>query len=272
MDSGSPCLILANAIQNELCQGISVSADILHYMKSVSGMDSLEGIRQILRDDASSEGASLFALILFPDEGFQMAIEALLETFSFNKADEKTICNLLMSRNLETVLHFPGIGSTLVTIPPEAVQPVITRLNISRNTDPRIIEALRLFAEEPLCARCRIRLRNSGWIQCEAHVRLLRDVIEKFAPKKEFLIEILDVVLEFLTGFHAESDMLQSLESEKERLIHLLDRADRQDHLLRTSPVEAIMLQGVRMVSVDRDEIIRRIRILDQVCRTVIMA
>ncbi len=80
-------------------------------------------------------------------------------------------------------------------------------------------------------------------------------------------IETLDVVLDFLTDFHAESDIIQSLESEKERLIHLLDMADRQDHLLRTSPMEAIMLQGVRIVSIDREEIINRIHILDHVCQ-----
>ena len=139
MDSDSPCLILANAIQKELCSGISISIDIMHYMKSVSGMDSLEGIRQTLLDGTSSEGASLFELILFPDEGFQIAIETLVESFNYSKTDEKTICNLLMSRKLETVLHFPGLGSTLITIPPETIQSVIARLNIWRKTDLRII-------------------------------------------------------------------------------------------------------------------------------------
>ena len=274
MDSDSPCLILANAIQEELCcsQKIywSVSADIMHYMMSVTGMDTLEGIQQTLLDETSSEGASLFELILFPDEGFQIAIEALVENFNYSKADEKTICNLLMSRKLKTVLHFPGIGSTPVTIPAEAIQHVIARLNISRKTDPRIIESLHRFSEEPLRTRCKIRLRNSRWIQNEAHIRLLQEVIEKFAPRRDSFTEYLDVVLEFLTDFHAESDIIQSLESEKERLIHLLDMADRQDHLLRTSPMETIILQGVRIVSIDRDEIIKRIHLLDQVCRTAI--
>ena len=274
MNSDSPCLILANAIQKELCCGQkiywSVSADIMHYMMSVSGMDTLEDIRQTLLDETSSESASLFELILFPDEGFQIAIEALVESFNYSKADEKTICNLLMSRKLETVLHFPGIGSIPVTIPAEAIQPVISRLNISRKTDPRIIEALHRFSEEPLRTQCKIRLRNSRWIQNEAHIRLLQEMIEKFTQQRDNFIEYLDVVLEFLTDHHPESDIIQSLESEKERLIHLLDMADRQDHLLRTSPMEAIMLQGVRIVSIDRDEIIKRIHILDQVCRTAI--
>jgi hypothetical protein len=274
MNSVSPCLILANAIQEELCSGQmtyrSVSADIMHYMMSVSGTDTLEGIQLTLLDETSSESASLLELILFPDEGFQIAIEAFIESFNYSKSDEKTICNLLMSRKLETVLHFPDIGSAPVTIPPETIQTVISRLNISQKTDPRIIEALNQFSEEPLRTQCKIRLRNSRWIQNEANTRLLQKMIEKFAPQRDRFTEYLDVVLEFLTDFHAESDIIQSLESEKERLIHLLDMADRQDHLLRTSPMEAIMLQGVRMVSIDRDEIIKRIHILDQVCRAAI--
>ena len=265
MNSDSTCLILANAIQKELCRRISINADIMHYITSISGMDTLEGIRQTLLDETSSEGASLFELILFPDEGFQIAIEALVENFNYSKSDEKTIRNLLMSRELKTVLHFPGLGSTPVSIPAEALQSVITRLNISRKTDPRVIEALHQFSEEPLRTRCKIRLRNSRWIQSKAHIRLLQAVIEKLALRRDSFIENLDVVLDFLTDIHADSDIIQSLESEKERLIHLLDMADRQDHLLRTSPMEAIMLQGVRIVSIDRDEIIKRIHILDQV-------
>jgi hypothetical protein len=271
MDFDSPCLILANAIQNELCCGRkifgSVGADIMRYMISVSGMDTLEGIQQALLDDTSSESASLFELILFPDEGFQIAIEALVESFNYSKADEKTICNLLMSRKLETVLHFPDIGSIHVTIPPETIQPVIARLKIPRKTDPRITEALHRFSEEPLRTRCKIRLRNSRWIQNDPNVLLLLEVIQKFILQKEKFLETLDIILEFLANPHPESDMKQALESEKERLIHLLDMADRQDHLLRTSPMEAIMLQGIRIVSYDRDEIIKQIHLLDNVCR-----
>jgi hypothetical protein len=260
-------LILANSIQKELCCGITISADILHYMMSVSGMDTLDKIQQILPDDTSSESASLFELILFPDEGFQIAIEKIVESFNYSKADEKTICELLISRKLETVLHFPDIGSMPVTIPPEAVQPVIARLNLTRKTDPRIIEALHRFSEEPLRTRCKIRLRNSRWIQNEAHIRLLQEVIGKRIPQTGNFIESLDIILEFLANLHPESDLKQALVAEKERLIHLLDMADRQDHLLKTSPMEAIMLQGVRIVSIDRDEIINRIHILDHACQ-----
>ena len=270
MDSDSPCLILANAIQKELCQGITAGTDIMHYMMSVSGMDTtLEGIRQILLDETSSESASLFELILFPDEGFQISIEALVESFNYSSADEKTICNLLMSRKLKTVFHFPGLGSAPVTIPPETIQPVISRLNITRKTDPRIIEALNRFSVEPLRTQCKIRLRNCKWIQNEVHIRLLREVFEMLIPQTGNFLAYLDVILDFLANPHPESDMKQALESEKERLIHLLDIADRQDHLLKTSPMETIMLQGVRIISIDREEIINRIHILDQVRRNV---
>lgn len=274
MDSDSPCLILANAIQKELSRdqkiSWSVRPDIMHYMMSVSGVDTLEAILQTLLDEASSEGASFFELIFFPDEGFQIAIEAIVENFNYSKGDEKTISDLLISRKIKTVFHFPGFEGTLVSIPPETIQPVITRLNISRKTDPQIIDALHRFSEKPLCTRCKIRLRNSRWIQNEAHIQLLLEMIEKFAPLRDGFTEYLDVVLEFLTVFHTESDIMQSLESEKERLVHLLDMADRQDHLLRTSPMEAIMLQGVRIVSIDREEIINRIHIMDQVCKAAI--
>jgi len=241
--------------------------EIMHYMMSISGIGSLEDIQQTLRDETSSESASLFELILFPDEGFQVAIEGLVERFNYSKADEKIICDLLMSRKLVTALHFPSLGSTPVTIPPEAIQSVIARLNISRKTDSRIIVALRQFSKEPLRTRYKILLRNSRWIQSETHIRLLQEVIQKRISQHDNFLQSLDVILEFLSNPHPESDIKHALKSEKERLIHLLDMADRQDHLLRTSPMEAIMLQGVRIMSIDREEIINRIHILDHLCQ-----
>lgn len=267
MNFNSPCLMLADAIQHELCRSVTVSADIMHYLASVSGIETLEEIQQILQDDTSSEGASLFELILFPDEGFQMAVEPIVESRNYCKADENTICGLLISRKLDSDLYFPGIGSFPVTIPAETIPSVITRLNISRKTDPRIIEALHRFSTEPFRTRCKIRLRNSRWIQNEAHIRLLQYIIEKTIDQTASFIDVLDFSLAFLSSPHPESDIIQALESEKERLIHLLDMADRQDQLLRTSPTEAIMLQGIRIISIDREETITRIHILDHILR-----
>jgi hypothetical protein len=96
----------------------------------------------------------------------------------------------------------------------------------------------------------------------------MQEIIEKFIPQTGDFLEYLDVILGFLRDQHPESDIKLALESEKERLIHLLDMADRQDHLLRTSPMETIMLRGVRIISIDRDDIIKRIHILDHVCRS----
>lgn len=267
MDSDSPCLILATAIRKELRRGISVSADIMHYLLSVLGMETLEGVQRTLLDETSSESASLFELILFPDEGFQIAVEAIVERFSYSNSDEKKICSLLMSGRLETMLHFPGLGRATVTIPVETIQSVVARLHICRKTDPRILEALQQFLEEPLRTRCKVRLRNARWIQSETHIRLLLEMVQTCTWPKEKFIDTLDVILEFFTDLHPESDIIQAIESEKDRLVHLLDMADRQDHILRTSPMEAIMLQGVRIVSIDRAEIINRIHILDHVCK-----
>lgn len=273
MDSDSPCLILADAIENQLCgcqkSCWSVGADIMHYMTSVSGMDSLEGIQQILLEDTSSEGASIFELIIFPDEGFQVSIEGLINCFNYSKDDEKTICELLGSRKLNRVLHFPDIGIIPVTIPGATIQSVIARLNIWRKTDPRIIEALNRFSEEPLLTRCKIRLRNSRWIQSEANIQLLLEVIHETIPQTVNFIECLEILLEFLTTPHPESDIIQALISEKERLIHFLDMADRQDILLKSSTMESIMLQGVRIISIDREEIINHVHILDHVLKVL---
>jgi hypothetical protein len=266
MKLDSPCRILANAIQEKLCGTICVNANTMHYMMSVSGIESIAELRKTLRDETSSESATLMELLVFPDEAFQVYIENHIEIANPGKADEKTISSLLMHQKIESTLQLPGLGNIPAVIPPEAVQSVISRLNLSWKTDHRVLDALNRFSEEPLRTRCKVRLRNAKWIQNEPQIHLLQNVIRKMAPQKDFQV-ILDILLDFLTVLHPE-DLQQALESEKERLIHLLDLADRQDHFLRTSPMETLMLQGFRRVSVDRDEVINRIRIFDKICRS----
>ena len=267
MDSDSPCGVLANAIQHELCRGISIGSDVIHYTTSVLGTTSLASLREILLDESSCEGTSLFELILFPDEGFQAAVEKILERYHFIPADEKSVMDILIPRKLETTLSFPGLGDITVMIPPEAVRTMVSRLNITYSTDPRIMASLDRFSQGAIRTRCLIRLRNIKWIQTESHIRFLQEVIEKQIVKSADPLESLDAVLEFLSDPHPESDIRQALLSEKERLVHLLDMADRQELLLRNSPMEAIMLQGTRILSIDRDKIIKQIHLLDRVCR-----
>ena len=257
--------MLANTIEKELRSGIAIGPDIMNYMMSVSGIKTIEDIQQILLDENSSEGASLFELMLFPDEKFQIAVEPLLEHVDYSEADEKTVCKLLISRKLPASLHFPFPGSMSVTIPPETIQSVVTRLNITKNTDIRILDALHQKLADPLRSQCQIRLRNSKWIQSEENIRLLHKVIESGMPQHGNFLEDLNIILEFLTCPHPESDIEQALVSERERLVHLLDAADIQEHLLKTFPVEAVMLQGVRIAAIDRDEFIRRLHVLDRI-------
>lgn len=79
MDYDSPCGVLADAIQHELRRGIPIGSDVIQYATSVLGTTSPESLRQILLDETSCETATLFELILFPDEGFQAAVEGILE-------------------------------------------------------------------------------------------------------------------------------------------------------------------------------------------------
>lgn len=264
MEIPIPCRILSDAIAAKLSDGIAVSKETYREMMSFSGMDRLDGLREILLDEASSEGASLLALVLFPDEGFQRAMEPILETYDFSRADEKMVCDRLISLHPETILHFPETGCISLSIPHEAMASLVTRLNITAKTDPGVLEALDQWVEDPLRMQCKIRLRNSRWMQNESHIQLLAGFIQKRRFAKDGFLESFTTILEFFTDPHPESDIREAILSEKERLIHLLDLADRQDHLLRTSPMEAILLQGVRMLTLDRTETIRRIRVLDQ--------
>ena len=258
--------MLAEAIQKRLCSEIVVTAETQRYMNSVLGISTLQDIQQTFQDDASSDSATFMELLLFPDEAFQLTIEPLIEACHFNEFSEQTIEQLLISRKLHTIIHFPDQGSISVRIPDEMIHSTVSRLNLSYSTDRSVIESLDPFLQEPLRTQVKVRLRNSGWIQHQPHIQLLWKLFQNLVPQQGDLLEYLDVVLKFLAVPHLESDIRSDLKSEKNRLVHWINLADRQDHLLRTAPMEAIMLQGIRRISIDKDEVIKQILILDHVC------
>jgi hypothetical protein len=256
--------LLTEAVFNRLSAAVQIEATDQQHMASTYGIQSFSEIQRFFLDENSGDALSVMALLYCPDEKFQTDIEPFLESAEYTHTDEKAVCHTVMALQPRSILYFSDMGSITVRIPHVIVQSFITRLNIRRKTDPQILETLNRSLDEPLLSCCKIHLRNSRWIQNESHIRLLLTFIQHTHRFKDDFPDELKILLDFLSVHHPESDMLQALFSEKERLIHLLDKADRQDELLRSAPMETIMLQGIRIISIERAPIIRRIHVLDQ--------
>lgn len=266
----SPCFMLAEAIKERLCSKFLITAETMPCLISYTGYDLPEDIRKLLLDQDSSESATILELILFPDEGFQAGIEAFIESCNPDKTEAEGICYWLISQELKTSFYFPDSGSFFIPIPDETIRSFVSRLNICRKTDSRIPEALSQFTDDPLKTRCKVSLRNSRWIQNEPNILFLQKIIKKISSEKNNFLEYLGATLEFLTDPHPESDTAQALESEIQRLIHVLDASERQDHYIRNMPMEVIMLQGYRRISLDRDSIIRKIILFNSISKELL--
>ncbi len=270
MNPYSNCFMLEEAIKERLCSKVSITAETFSRLISYTGYDSPEEMRKYLLDQNTSESATVLELILFPDEGFQAFIEEMIEACNPGKKEEEMICNRLINLELKAFLYFPGSAGFLVPIPDETILSFVSRLNICRKTDSRITEALFIFTDDPLKTRCKVSIRTSRWIQNEKNILFLLKIIEKMSSEKNNFLEYLSAALEFMTNPHPESDTLQALESERQRLIHILDASERQDHYTKNMPMEVMMLQGYRRISFERESFIRKINLFNTISKELL--
>ena len=149
----SKCVLLAEKIKVILQDGFKLSSKVLHFIDSTFYFPSIKNLKEIIQDPSNCERDTLVELIFFPDESIQIRLEELLESEHYQKDDEEKVCNLLLSQKLETAISFPDDrDSTELIMPNSAVNPFISRLNISKKIDKRLIWGIHLTKLPTTCS------------------------------------------------------------------------------------------------------------------------
>ena len=140
------CVLLVKKIEEIFHEGINLSDTVLDYIDSTFSNPSIKELEDIICDELNCEKDPLIELLFFPDESIQIQLEDLLESEDFKKQDEENILNYLLSKKLETSIHFPdNRGSLKLTMPNSAAGKFISRLNISKKPDKRLVEVIDRF-------------------------------------------------------------------------------------------------------------------------------
>ena len=113
-DDRTNAIKLADRIATLLKSGINLSTSVVEYIDSTMAPASIDELTAILENRASSEAESLLDLLFFPDMGFQVQLEPLLERYPVNQTGCACLLDQLNRRNLATRFVFPDAGGQMV--------------------------------------------------------------------------------------------------------------------------------------------------------------
>ncbi len=280
------CRPLLEALLAIFRSGFKLSMETWQFADSTLGITASRQLGEVLNDADSDEGASLIELICFPDESVQIRLENLLEKTAYDLQDQDYIQKYLYHQAPSTKV-FPPQGHAPVTfkLTKEVVAQFVNRLNICKRLDHQLIEAVGRYvaasnekkpsteltdpsADALLQATIKVKLRNLPHALSGNDIEFIAHFLEKMGCDQN-LLELIDFLLDFLSGGYAGKNMYTALITKKELLLTHLQRADAFEKRLAQGNMETLMSQGVRAAYIDKQAARQQMRMIDRICRAV---
>jgi hypothetical protein len=270
VDADKKCERLAEKIASAIGQGIKLSADTLHYIDSTFSNPTPNEIADIIKDDSDCETDSLIELIFFPDESFQVQLEDLLERSNFGTLEERYIRDWLLSNRIETTLHFPDDRNPLkLKMPHSVIEPFISRLNISRRLDPKLLLSINENISANLRPSVKVKLRNFAKMPIGQKINFLCDFFKKMDAKDDQFLECLDFTLYLLADFEPNAEVYPALMERKRFYFKILKKAEKFEEKLKKNNMETLLLRGNRMPYINKSEAREKMRLIDKISLAV---
>lgn len=261
---------VADKIEEVFQNGFVIGGKILHYIDSTFSNPSAAGINEIL-SGSGFERESLLRLIFSPDESIQFHLEEFLEEADIRKEDVDRITGYLYAREIQTKIIFPDERETIkVLVPPVVLSEFIDHLNMPVKLHDKLAEAVKFIAGDRSRTLAKVKIRNARKEFAGTKLDFLCLFFEKMGSEEE---SIFDECLESAVGILEEtddrSDIYHALSSKKAACFQSLLCAERFEEQLQKNNIETLLLQGVRPVSIDKDEALRSMEIIDRICLAV---
>jgi hypothetical protein len=256
----------------ELIQsGIIIDDDVMHYIDSTFSTPSAKEFAGILSDPSNCETETVLELIFYPDLQMQKKIELTLKTNSYNTDDVETAISYLSQKRLTVPLSFTDHrGSLTVLATNSIIRQLMSRLNITRQIDVRLVKTLSRFVEDKTGdLRIRVLLRNCRIEFSDAACSFLCICIEKMYAESPYFEDAFTFLLNFFEYFDPEADIYSGLMGEKKALLHNIDQAEKNEQALKKNCVEALMLKGVSLLSIDVAAARKKIVLIDHICISI---
>ena len=263
-------LLLAARIIRQLKVGLSVDGRVMQYIDSTYLNPSDDELRELFADAEPCQNASLFELVFSPDEAFQIQIESDLEAVGCETTDERKVIDAVLARPLKTRIVFPTRHlSIIVPMPPENVERFVGLLNLSRRVHPSIVRTANRFLDPSMRTVAKVILRNTKGSFAQEEIQFLCRFIEKSgAGFPEFRV-CLELILELFRDNPDHPYVHQLLMEKKRYHLKNLETMEKLDSQIDGHNMETLLLKGIRIPYLDRNETKKQIARLDTIGRMV---
>lgn len=274
------CFLLAEKIKQIFRDGFVLSSNIMHYIDSTFSNPSINELEEIINDEHNCERDPLVELLFFPDESVQIKLEELLEKEDFKKNDEEKVLSYMLDKKLATTIRFPeSEGSFKFVVPKSSAMQFISRLNISRKLNKRLLKAIDKFVSDNCRTPVKVRLRNARVELTENEIMFLHSFFEKLKVEENYFFKCLDFMLDFFAelkfarlkddGLKDDRNILQSFEDRKGFYFQNLQKAARFEELLNKNNMETLISRGVRIPHISKEDAMHHIVIIDTITLAV---
>ncbi|MFO7837986.1 MAG: hypothetical protein R6X08_00625 [Desulfosalsimonadaceae bacterium] len=263
-------LQIEEKIRGRLENGIRLGSKEVHYIESVAGIGVPKELLQQLDDTEGCESRSLYELIFYPGRADQVVMEEVLESEAIEEEDLRDIGSRLKKKRIRTRIVFPDQGETgEFEVPQEAVSSYVKRLNLDRCIPEKLSEAVGFHIKGRDRLLVRVGLRNAEFEFKQNIVSFLCSYLEQVGVGSEEDMAQLDWVIGFLGQAGERTDIYTALMEEKRRAAEMLRRETENERRLSRQPVEALIMQGVNIACISRDEAVGQINIIDRIALAV---
>jgi hypothetical protein len=261
---------LLTRIVGALENGGRLTDATLAYIETALFPPAADRLIAFLTDESDCERDSLLDLIFSPDQAVQVELEPLLASAGFSCEDEAAVYDRLMARSICAPVNMPD-GRLLagIRVPALVKAQYLARLNITWQSDSRVVSAIESGVSTRLGPTIRVRLRNAGLcLSSGARVFMCR-FFERMADSDPDYLDCLDLVLSILETAGQGVGAYDLLADRKRCLFRGLQEIRRFETLLRQSNMETLMLHGVRAPHASPGELIHHMRLIDLICFSI---
>jgi hypothetical protein len=157
--------------------------------------------------------------------------------------------------------RFPNNDILQIKLTRETAYRFVSRLNI-RKTNQQLADTIDRYVVQELRSVIKVRLRNAHIRYNDIKIKLLCDFIKKIGHTAS---DCLDVMLNIIEEPHAEADLMAALERRRDFYMLALQKAEESEEQLGKNNIETLMVQGVRLPHIDRNEVMRQIAMIEKI-------
>lgn len=256
-------IIIISKISDIISDGFTLVRSESHFISSSFSVSTAEELEQMIADDDSDIDV-INELVVAPDETIQEKLELFLSDACFSEEDEEEIIEAVCGMKLKSKIIFPDSGAVVVIPDEYLLERFIHKLRMTANPGTVLLDASKDLSVQ-LRLKALVRLRNSRMKYDAGTTQFVVEFLQlKEIDGKEFS-ELFDFSITLLEENSGKLDILDFFIIKKRSYEKTLGTIRQVNKQLKTSAVETMMMQGIRVPPDSEEELEAKIKMAETI-------